>query len=107
MVTKQVCLIEVGMKKMITRTRKFFVAVAISATAAAAVAGATLSGETREAPTTAEICATAAWPNIPGECLEGAGDASVRMIGMGPEASRSNTAVAAIGLSERFEIAFE
>ncbi len=92
---------------MITRTRKFFVAVAVSATAAAAVAGATLSGETREAPTTAEICATAAWPNIPTECLDGAGHASVRMIAIGSEAPSARAVVAANGLSERFEIAFE
>ena len=57
---------------MTTRTRKIFVAVAFAATVAAAVTGATLSGETREAPTVAEACATAEWPLIPAECLDGA-----------------------------------
>ena len=92
---------------MITRTRRFFVAVAIGATAAAAVAGATLSGQTREAPTTAEVCATVAWPNIPAQCLDSANQASVRMIAMTTEAPRATTAAAPAGLNERFEVAFQ
>ena len=91
---------------MIKRTRKFFVAVAIAATATAAVAGATLRGETREAPTTAEVCSTVAWPNIPAECLQGVEHDTVRMIGMG-ETAIAATRVASAGMDERFAVAFE
>lgn len=92
---------------MIKRTRKFFVAVAITATAAAAVAGATLRGETREAPTTAEVCATVAWPNIPAECLQGAEHGAVRVIGLSDTAIATTTKVAGVGMDERFAVAFQ
>jgi hypothetical protein len=89
---------------MTTRTRQIFVAVAFGATVAAAVTGATLSGETREAPTVAEICATAEWPLIPAECLDGASDRSVRVV-TGQEAA--TTKFAAAGMDERFAVAFQ
>lgn len=95
------------MKKMIMTTRKFFATVAIAATAAVVVAGATLRGETREAPTTAENCATVAWPNIPAECLDGAEHGSVRVIGMHEAADVVPTRVAAGGMDERFAVAFQ
>jgi hypothetical protein len=93
------------MKKMIKRSRKFFAAVAIAATASAVVAGATLSGQTREAPSVNEICATVEWPNIPAECLIGASNTEFRMIGLGQAAP--TTALAMGGMSERFAVAFE
>ena len=92
---------------MIKRTRKFFVAVAITATAAAAVAGATLRGETREAPTTAEVCATVAWPNIPAECLDGVEEGSVRVIGLNPAVTATTTIAEVAGMDERFAVAFQ
>ena len=92
---------------MITRTRKFLAVVAITATAAAVVAGATLRGETREAPTTAEICSTAAWPNIPAECLDGAGHGNVRVIGFNKTAAPVATTLAASEMDERFAVAFQ
>ena len=55
---------------MNTRIRQTLVAVAFAATAAAGIAGATLSGETRETDLAA-TCAAAAWPMIPAACLDG------------------------------------
>jgi hypothetical protein len=92
---------------MIMPTRKFFATVAIAATAAVVVAGATLRGETREAPTPAETCATVAWPNIPAECLDSAEHGSVRMIGMNQPALAVAIDVAAAGMDERFAVAFQ
>ena len=89
---------------MTKRTRQIFAAVAFSATVAAAVTGATLRGETREAPTTAEVCASVEWPNIPAECLTGAVNTNVRVIN-GYEAAPQ--AVASNDMRERFEIAFQ
>jgi hypothetical protein len=92
---------------MTARTRPIFVAVAFAVTVAAAVTGATLRGETREAPTVAEVCATAEWPLIPAECLDGAHDRSVRIVtGQGQEAAIQKHA-AATDMNERFAIAFQ
>jgi hypothetical protein len=89
---------------MTTRTRQIFVAVAFAATVAAAVTGATLRGETREAPTVAEVCATADWPLIPAECLDGASDRNVRVV-TGQEAATKKFAAAE--MDERFAVAFQ
>lgn len=89
---------------MTARTRKIFVAVAFAVTVAAAVTGATLRGETREAPTVAEACATADWPLIPAECLDGASNRSVRVIG-GQETAVQKFAAA--DMTERFAVAFQ
>lgn len=89
---------------MTKRNRQIFAAVAFAATVAAAVTGATLRGETREAPTVAETCAKAEWPNIPAECLDGAVNMHVRVIN-GYEAAPQ--AVASADMRERFEVAFQ
>jgi len=89
---------------MSKRSRQFLAVVAITATAAVAVAGATLRGETREAPTVQEACADAAWPMIPAQCLEGAGERTVRYV-TGTEGQ--NDIAAVTGLQERFTIAFQ
>ncbi len=90
---------------MTTRTRQMYVAVAFAATVAAAITGATLRGETKEAATPAEICATAEWPNIPTECL-GEGVAHVRYIPM--DRSQPATKVAeAAPMVDRFAVAFQ
>jgi hypothetical protein len=89
---------------MTARTRPIFIAVAFAATVAAAVTGATLRGETREAPTVAEVCATAEWPLIPAECLDGPHDRSVRVV-TGQE--RAIQKFAAADMDERFAVAFQ
>ena len=89
---------------MTARTRPIFVAVAFAVTVAAAVTGATLRGETREAATVAEACAAAEWPLIPAECLEGAGNRSVRVV-TGQEAAIQK--YAATDMDERFAVAFQ
>jgi hypothetical protein len=95
---------QIGVKTMTARTRPIFVAVAFAVTVAAAVTGATLSGETREAPTVAEVCAMADWPLIPAECLDGAHDRSVRVV-TGQEAAMQTFAAA--DMDERFAVAFQ
>jgi hypothetical protein len=79
--------------------RKVAVATVFSATVAAVLTGAALSGETRDLDTAA-ICAAAHWPMIPAECLEGAGDREVRYITADISNERRN-------MQERFEIAFQ
>lgn len=64
---------------MTTKTRKIFAAVAVIVTAAAGITGATLSGESKETDLAA-FCDTAAWPNIPAQCLEGSNDGPVRFV---------------------------
>ncbi len=91
---------------MTKRTRQIFAAVAFAATVAAAVTGATLRGETREAPTVAETCATVEWPNIPAQCLTGAVNTNVRVIN-GAEAAPQALASADANMTERFEVAFQ
>lgn len=89
---------------MTKRTRQIFATVAFAATVAAAVTGATLRGETREAPTVAEICNKAEWPNIPAQCLDGAVNFDVRVIDAGQTAPQ---VMASVDMRERFEIAFQ
>ena len=89
---------------MTTSTRKIFAAVAFAATVAAAVTGATMRGETHEAPTVAEVCAKADWPNIPAECLDGAARQDVRVV---TDSDRGPAMVAAAEMSDRFAVAFQ
>jgi hypothetical protein len=89
---------------MTRMTRQMFVAVAFAATVAAAVTGATLRGETREAATQAEICAKADWPMIPAACLDGAAERHVRIVTGEPA---STVKFAAVDMSDRFDIAFQ
>jgi hypothetical protein len=89
---------------MTIRTRQIFAVVAFAVIVAAGVTGATLRGETREAPTVAEVCATAEWPLIPAECLDGAHDRSVRIV-TGQEAAIQTYAAA--DMDERFAVAFQ
>ena len=89
---------------MSIRFRPLLVAAGFAAIVAATVTGATLRGETREAPTTAEICATAEWPMIPSECLDGAGDREIRIIG---DATPAAVQQVAASMEERFAVAFQ
>ncbi|HET7715016.1 MAG TPA: hypothetical protein VFK86_05265 [Bauldia sp.] len=89
---------------MTTRTRQIVVAVAFAATVAAAVTGATLRGETREAETVAEKCLKAEWPLIPAECLDGMGDRNVRIV-TGNETATQR--YAAVDMTDRFAVAFQ
>ncbi len=88
---------------MTKSTRRIFASVAFAATVAVMVTGATFSGQTREAPTTAESCATAEWPNIPAQCLMGDVHGDVRVIGLGG----NMPAVANADMQMRFEVAFQ
>ena len=90
---------------MTKRTRQIFASVAFAAIVAATVTGATLRGESREAPTVAEICAQAEWPNIPVQCLDGAVNHQVRVISGNTTAAPQ--AVAMADMRERFEVAFQ
>jgi len=89
---------------MSIRFRPLLVAAAFAAIVAATVTGATLRGETREAPTSAEICATAEWPMIPAECLDGAIDRQVRVIA---DAAPVAVQQVAASMQERFAVAFQ
>ena len=64
---------------MTTKFRKISFTVLFAATAAAAITGATLRGETKE-PSLAETCAAAAWPMIPASCLEGGRGHDIRTV---------------------------
>lgn len=72
--------------------------VAVALTVAAAVSGATLKGETREARLD-ETCAHETWPAIPVHCLTGNVARAVRAIPI--------DSVSARDMRARFEIAFE
>ena len=76
--------------------RKVLIATAFSASVAGALTGAALSGETQELDNAA-ACATAHWPMIPAECIEGGPDRDVRFA----------TANLGNAMQERFEIAFQ
>lgn len=78
---------------------KLMIATAFSASVAGALTGAALSGETHEI-NTAETCASALWPMIPAECLDGAPVRDVR---------HATATVANLdqNLQERFSIAFQ
>ncbi len=89
---------------MTVRIRPVLVASAFAFVVAAGMIGATLRGESREAPTTAEICATAEWPLIPAECLDGAGERSVRVISGNAAA---DVRYAASDMEDRFAVAFQ
>jgi hypothetical protein len=93
---------------MTIRIRPIMVAAGFAVIVAAAVTGATLRGETREAPTTAEVCGAAEWPLIPVECLDGAGDRQVRVVAT-TAAITAPAAVqhAAADMEERFAVAFQ
>jgi hypothetical protein len=91
---------------MNTRIRQMAVAVAFAATVAAAITGATLRGETREASTPTEVCATAAWPMIPASCLEGGNGREVRMVSA-DNIGLAGKIAAADTMNLRFSVAFQ
>jgi hypothetical protein len=64
---------------MNTRIRTVVMAFAFAATTAAAITGASLRAETKETDVAA-ACATAEWPRIPADCLDGAHAETVRHI---------------------------
>jgi len=78
---------------------KLMIATAFSASVAGALTGAALSGETHEI-NTAETCASALWPMIPAECLDGAPIRNVRH-------ATANLAYLDPNLQERFAVAFQ
>ena len=78
--------------------RSAMLASAFALTVAAAVSGATLKGETREASLD-ETCAHETWPAIPVHCLTGDVAQAVRAIPI--------DSVSARDMRARFEIAFE
>lgn len=78
---------------------KLMIATAFSATVAGALTGAALSGETHEI-STAETCASAPWPLIPAECLDGAPARDVRHV-------TATLAYLDQNLQQRFAVAFE
>ena len=59
--------------------RAVLLAVAFSTTVAAALTGASLSGQTKETSLD-DTCTHAAWPLIPAQCLEGAQDREIRIV---------------------------
>jgi len=79
--------------------RKILIATAFSASVAGALTGAALSGETPEIDKSAS-CATASWPMIPAECLEGGLGHDVRL-------ATANLSVVDRDMQARFEIAFQ
>lgn len=91
---------------MTTLIRQTVVAVAFAATVALGITGATLRGETKETDVAA-TCEAAAWPNIPAECLAGAGN-DIRYISANEPAAVTIGPMASNGaLADRFQTAFE
>lgn len=80
------------------RIRTPLAAVAFAVTAAAAITGLSLRGETRET-SLAETCSHATWPEIPAHCQIGGTGRTVRMVTVDHPANG--------GISERFAVAFE
>lgn len=78
--------------------RKGLLATAFAATVAAALTGASLRGETKEADMEA-TCAAAAWPQIPAACLEGGQNRDVRYVTADNTLDRN--------MEARFAIAFQ
>ncbi len=76
-----------------------------AATAAAAVTGATVRGESRETPFEAD-CASASWPMIPANCLDGGNGTSVRIIDADLQAAEAESDAEQDDLRFRFEAAF-
>lgn len=77
----------------------------VAAVAAGAMGLMTFGGETREADART-LCATAAWPIIPAECLQGAEKRPVRVVGdvaVAVPARGSET----LAMRERFDTAFQ
>ncbi|MHA1547835.1 MAG: hypothetical protein ACTSYE_02785 [Alphaproteobacteria bacterium] len=79
------------------KVRTWIAAIAFSATVGAAITGATLPGETREA-SLHEDCGFATWPRIPARCLDGIARAGVRVVAI--------ESVAARAMRARFATAF-
>jgi len=78
---------------------KLVIAVAFSASVAGALTGAAFSGETQEIKA-AETCASAHWPLIPAECLDGAPARDVRDV-------TANLANLDRNMQQRFAVAFQ
>ena len=77
-------------------------AVLIGTLAVGALGLTTFRGETREADVNV-VCATADWPLIPAECLEGAQSRHVRVVGEASAPADGNR----LAMQERFAIAFQ
>ena len=77
---------------------KLLIATAFSASVAAALTGAAVSGQSEDIDTGIN-CTTAHWPMIPAECLEGAPVRDVRFAIADLEHP--------VDINERFEIAFQ
>jgi hypothetical protein len=85
-------------------SRPVLLAAVFAATAAAAIAGAAVRGESRDNPREV-ACAAAEWPMIPAECLEG-GDGDVRVIDGDLRAAEAEYDAEEDELRFRFEAAF-
>ena len=90
---------------MFIQTRQIMIAGAFAATVAAGLAGATLSGETREGGPEA-ACKAATWPKIPVACLEGEVRVAQRYVSP-DDFEKSENVVLARNLVERFQTAFQ
>jgi hypothetical protein len=84
--------------------RPVLLAAVFAATAAAAIAGAAVRGESRDNPLEM-VCAAADWPMIPAECLEG-GDGAFRYIDADLRAAEAEYDAEEEELRFRFEAAF-
>jgi hypothetical protein len=89
----------------IRMSRSALFAVLFAATAAAAIAGAAVRGESRETPFAAD-CASAFWPMIPADCLDGGNGVAVRVIDADLQAGEAEADAEEDDLKFRFEAAF-
>ena len=89
----------------IRMSRSTLFAALFAATAAAAITGAAVRGESRETPLEA-ICAAASWPMIPADCLDGAPTQEIRLIDADLEAGEAEADAEEDDLKFRFEAAF-
>jgi hypothetical protein len=94
-----------GVTTMRTKIRPAFLALAFSATVAAAITGLSLRGETREINID-QACSQVAWPMIPANCLEGGRGYDVRVVSADPVPSKPVPADQ-VALDLRFETAFQ
>jgi hypothetical protein len=81
-------------------------AAAVAAIAAGAMGLMTFRGETHEADSRT-LCATAEWPLIPAECLEGAENRPVRIVGDMASVEPHQAGPNQIAMQERFDTAFQ
>ena len=89
----------------IRMSRSALFAALFAATAAAAITGAAVRGESRETPFGAD-CASAFWPMIPADCLDGGDGVAVRFIDADLAAGEAEADAEEDDLRFRYEAAF-